>query len=305
VSNQTLPLVSVLMVTYNSERFLTQAIESVLQQDYANFELVIVDDNSTDNSFNIINSYQDNRIRKFKNERNLGEYPNRDKAISLARGEYMIFIDGDDLMYHGGLSFMMDFALLYSECALILSKGWDERIVYPKVITSVDFYRFEYLDNGITALNFTKILFKAEALKSRPFFPSYVKLGDVYLQYIVAMENKSVLIPDASTWWRRTPGQASEKLLKDLAFHSIHDLWIKLDMLKDERCPLDPIEKMKAFSNIYIGHLHNMLRLLLKLRIATVFRLLKRYPIPTTYIVSIFKRQQRGYFKDFNASNPF
>src|SRR5688500_10757789 len=93
------PLVSVLMVSYNSSEFIREAIDSVLLQRYKHFELIICDDNSKDDSWNIISSYEDPRIRKFRNENNLGEYENRNSAIRRAQGEYLIFIDADDIIY--------------------------------------------------------------------------------------------------------------------------------------------------------------------------------------------------------------
>src|SRR5260221_4384599 len=107
------PLVSVLMVTYNSSAFLDEAIRSVLSQSYTNFEIVICDDNSTDNSWDLICSYNDNRIKKWRNETNIQEYPNRANAIDRASGEYLIFIDGDDIIYPHGLQFMMEFAIRF------------------------------------------------------------------------------------------------------------------------------------------------------------------------------------------------
>jgi glycosyltransferase involved in cell wall biosynthesis len=92
------PLVSVLMTAFNRERYISEAIESVLASTYNNFELIIVDDCSKDNTVEIIKSYsnKDKRIRLFLNEVNLGDYPNRNKAASHANGEIIISVDSDD-----------------------------------------------------------------------------------------------------------------------------------------------------------------------------------------------------------------
>src|SRR5580765_8017685 len=99
------PFVSVLMTAYNRENFIAEAIESVLSCSYKNFELIIVDDNSVDNTINIIRQYavNDSRIRFFSNEKNLGDYPNRNKAASYAKGEYIVYLDSDDKMLQDGL----------------------------------------------------------------------------------------------------------------------------------------------------------------------------------------------------------
>ncbi|RZK18039.1 MAG: glycosyltransferase family 2 protein, partial [Flavobacterium sp.] len=76
--NKNGPLVSVLMTTYNREKFITESIESVLFSSYTNFELIIVDDASTDQTAIIAQRYaaKDNRVRLIVNESNIGDYPN-------------------------------------------------------------------------------------------------------------------------------------------------------------------------------------------------------------------------------------
>ncbi|MEM3434402.1 MAG: glycosyltransferase family 2 protein [Candidatus Methanomethyliaceae archaeon] len=92
------PKVSVIMPVYNSERYLRQAIESVLSQTYQDFELIIVDDGSTDNSQAIIKEYagKDKRIYYAFHEENRGVSAARNTALSLAQGEWVAVIDSDD-----------------------------------------------------------------------------------------------------------------------------------------------------------------------------------------------------------------
>src|ERR1700748_2916719 len=95
------PLVSVLMTAYNREKYIEEAIESVLASSYTNLELIIVDDCSKDNTVEIARSYEarDPRVKVFINEKNLGDYPNRNRAASLAKGEYIKYVDSDDVMF--------------------------------------------------------------------------------------------------------------------------------------------------------------------------------------------------------------
>ena len=91
------PLVSVEMATYNAERFIKKAIESVLAQTYQNFELLIVDDGSTDGTKERVASYSDSRIRYiYQPHRNCASARNR--AITEAKGEYIICVDSDDFI---------------------------------------------------------------------------------------------------------------------------------------------------------------------------------------------------------------
>lgn len=91
-------LVSVIMPNYNGEKFIIQAISSVIAQTYQNWELIIVDDCSSDNSAEIITPFLiDKRIKLIKNEYNLKTAGTRNKATEMAKGEYIAFLDSDDL----------------------------------------------------------------------------------------------------------------------------------------------------------------------------------------------------------------
>jgi glycosyltransferase involved in cell wall biosynthesis len=92
------PLVSFLMTAYNRELFIADAIESVLRNRYQNFELIVVDDASHDNTVSIVRNYSqiDPRIKLYVNSKNLGDYPNRNRAASYATGEFLMYVDSDD-----------------------------------------------------------------------------------------------------------------------------------------------------------------------------------------------------------------
>lgn len=91
------PLVSVLLPVYNAQLFLAKAIESVLAQTYTHFELLLINDGSTDDSERIILSYTDPRIRYIKNEHNIQLIATLNKGIALAQGEYITRMDADDV----------------------------------------------------------------------------------------------------------------------------------------------------------------------------------------------------------------
>lgn len=91
-------LVSVIMTNYNTpEDYLRQAIESILNQTYSNFEFIIVDDASTDDSLLVIESYNDNRIIILKNEVNIGLTKSLNKALDICKGEFIARMDSDDI----------------------------------------------------------------------------------------------------------------------------------------------------------------------------------------------------------------
>lgn len=89
-------LVSIILCTYNGSQTIKRAIESVLDQTYQHWELVIINDGSTDNVFGIISSFSDSRIFVHNNDKNLGIQKTRNKALGFCRGAYVAVLDDDD-----------------------------------------------------------------------------------------------------------------------------------------------------------------------------------------------------------------
>jgi len=92
-------LFSIVIPTYNRAAFIKQAIDSVIAQQCSDWELIVVDDASTDHTMSLLNSYSDPRIRIISNEKNLERSASRNKGIEAARGEYICFLDSDDYYY--------------------------------------------------------------------------------------------------------------------------------------------------------------------------------------------------------------
>ena len=102
-------LVSIIMPTYNCAVFIGETIESVISQTYTKWELIIVDDQSTDNTEEIVKKYNDSRIRYKKLKKNFGAAVARTEAMKLAQGQYMAFCDSDDLWMFNKLERQLSF----------------------------------------------------------------------------------------------------------------------------------------------------------------------------------------------------
>lgn len=104
-------LVSIIMPNYNSEHYIAGTIESIINQTYSNWELLITDDCSSDNSTNIIESYcaKDSRIKLFKLENNSGAGVARNNSIKQANGKFIAFCDSDDRWFPNKLELQLDF----------------------------------------------------------------------------------------------------------------------------------------------------------------------------------------------------
>lgn len=90
------PLVSVLMPAYNAELYIKEAIESIVAQTYTNWELLVCDDGSTDRTLSVIETFSDARIKKFKNERNVGNLATMNFLLGECRGDLITMLDADD-----------------------------------------------------------------------------------------------------------------------------------------------------------------------------------------------------------------
>ena len=105
----TMPRVSVVMSVYNGERYLNEAIESILAQTFRDFEFIIIDDGSTDSTPDILNSYDDDRIVLVHNEQNIGLTRSLNKGIQIARGNYLARQDADDVALPERLAAQVNF----------------------------------------------------------------------------------------------------------------------------------------------------------------------------------------------------
>lgn len=102
-------LVSIIMPSYNTGKFIEKTINSVINQTYNNWELIIVDDCSNDNTDEIVKSINDSRIVYLKNEKNSGAAVSRNKALKEAKGRWIAFLDSDDLWKKDKLQKQIDF----------------------------------------------------------------------------------------------------------------------------------------------------------------------------------------------------
>ena len=96
------PLISIIIPLYNKQDCIKRTLDSVYEQDYTNFEVVVVDDGSTDNSLTIIKKYSDDRVRVFR-KKNGGPASARNYGVKVAKGEWILFLDADDVLVEDSL----------------------------------------------------------------------------------------------------------------------------------------------------------------------------------------------------------
>lgn len=145
-------LVSIIMPSYNTGRYIKDSIESIISQTYTNWELLIVDDCSSDNTDEIIKSYlTDQRIKYIKNEKNSGAAVSRNRALREAKGRWIAFLDSDDIWHtekiERQLKFMSEtgYKFTYTDYNIQLNGEWLPYIYYgPDVVNKREMKNYCY-----------------------------------------------------------------------------------------------------------------------------------------------------------------
>ncbi len=140
------PRLSVCLPTYNGEAYVAEAVRSVLEQSYAEFELVVVDDGSSDRTLDILQTFSDPRLRIYQNPQRRGIPGNWNVAVGLARGEYVCVFHQDDVMLAGNLVRKMalfdadpSLSLVHSRAEAVVEAGAPERVAEWREKAETDF----------------------------------------------------------------------------------------------------------------------------------------------------------------------
>ncbi|MEO8414526.1 MAG: glycosyltransferase family 2 protein [Ginsengibacter sp.] len=234
------PLVSVLMTAYNREKYIGEAIESVLASTYSNFELIVSDDSSTDRTVEIANEYarEDKRVKVYVNEKNLGDYPNRNKAASYAKGKYLKYVDSDDIIYPFGLDMMINRMEAFPQAAIALAKRGLKDKPFPLLLSPKESYELAYLKGLFVFGNApTSAIINRKAFIKTGGFSGHNQYGDVEFWLKAALHYPILLIEGDVTWNR--DHSASEKYKDDVATKAKMLFSIRKRALEDPAVPLD------------------------------------------------------------------
>lgn len=205
------PLVTIVTVAYNSARYIREAIDSVLAQSYTNFEFIIGDDCSTDETWSIIQSYQDPRIRAYRNETNLREYPNRNKAIQLARGKYLVFLDADDILLHRGIACAVEEMEEAEDCGVAVVRPENPKFIGPLRIARADALMLDFFGGGVLDSSLANNFFRVDFLKQHPFLEHY-RSADTFSRVLFMLHTNLMVLINPIAIWRQSDDQASRGL---------------------------------------------------------------------------------------------
>lgn len=204
--------VSVIIPVYNSSKYIKECLDSVIKQTYKNLEIIIVDDNSTDNSIEIIKSYNDKRIKIIESKENVGAAESRNKGIDAATGDYLCFIDSDDFWKLNKIEkqvrFINNKEFIYAGYSYY-KKGRTHSVKVPK---QIDYN--ESLKN--TTIFTSTVMFNMKKLKKEEIYMPNIRRGQ-----------------DQATWWKvLKKGIKAYGINEVLAFYRVGEKSLSSNKLK-------------------------------------------------------------------------
>jgi glycosyltransferase involved in cell wall biosynthesis len=280
------PLVSIVLGAYNGRKYLKEQIESILQQTYANIELIITDDCSTDHTPTILREYlnRDKRLQVHFNENNLGLIKNFEKAVQYAKGAYIAFADQDDVWLPEKIQLLIehigDNMLIYSDSAYIDAAGnlMGRKISdYRNLIKGKNLYALDS-ESGIWVAAHA-MMFRRELLDLALPFSNYIN-HDAWLVYIAMLKGEITFVPETLVLYRQhgdnmVGGLGCHKMMKKnksagIKSHKVQQRIGEIDALLScipdtEPEFLDFLNKMKAYT-IHPVLSNRIRRMLLRLK---------------------------------------
>ena len=248
--HEAMPIVSVLMTSYNRAAFIGEAIESVQASHLTDFELIICDDRSSDETVAIAKKYaaKDARIRVYEHNENLGDYPNRNRAATYARGKYIKYLDSDDAMYPHTLQFMVSCMEKFPEAGFGLSSIPEPGRPYPVLLSPLETYREHFYGFGHFDRAPASAIIKKTAFDQVGGFSGKRMIGDYEMWFKLGRTFSMVKFTRELVWTRRHEGQEFQsayakqypKLRKEV-----------LDAaLSAPACPLNSIEVEQVYKKL-------------------------------------------------------
>src|SRR6185369_13429688 len=226
---QSNPKVTISIPAYNYAHYLPDAIESVLNQSFSDFELLVIDNCSTDNTREVVEAYiaHDKRVRYICNESNIGLVGNLNRSLSHARGEYVKILCADDLLESTCLEKMVLILDSNPNVSLVASR----RMLVNgelKPITSVGYSHREGIFRGVDVINRclingnligepSAVLFRRNQ-SSRGFNIEYMQMIDVEMWFYLLSQGDFAYIPENLCFLRQHEGQGTKDSLKTFAY---------------------------------------------------------------------------------------
>jgi glycosyltransferase involved in cell wall biosynthesis len=212
---------------------------------------------------------RDARIKVYVNEKNLGDYPNRNQAASYSKGKYLKYLDADDLIYPHGLRLMVETMEQFPECALGISQEVAEDVKpYPFVMTPQETFQREFLQRGVLGLGPTATIIRQDAFEDVGGFTGTRYIGDTELWHNLAMKYPVVKMVPGLIYWRQHDDQEITKG-QDSFFYLENSFKHSRSVLNQKELPLTALEREQALTRIYKRFSRSILTLVKNRRFKT------------------------------------
>lgn len=222
-------ILSIIIPVYNVEKYLTNCIESILNQKFKDFELILIDDGSSDSSGNICDKFSEYDLRiKTIHQKNRGVSYSRNVGIKLSKGKYIFFVDADDILEENILEVIMhqlvenNYDLIeFNYYNLIDNKKLENTKKSSLLLTSNEMIIKSFLDKSISISVWNKI-FSKSLVKNVIFNEKYKNFEDELFLYNILLNCKKYKYLDIYGYnWRKHEGSASSSLFKNSYFDLI------------------------------------------------------------------------------------
>ena len=249
-------LVSIILNCYNGEKYLQQALNSIEKQSYKNWELIFWDNRSTDNSKNIFKSFKNKKFKYYISKKHTSLYKARNLAIKKSRGQFISFIDADDLWEKNKLKKQVELFLRNKQVSLIYSNLWIQnenlkkrKLYWKKDLPSGIIYKKIIKDYCIGII--TVMIKKNILSKKNAFDPKYNVIGDFDLFTKLAKKNKFMAVQAPLATYRVHGENLSIK-------NRIKEIDELKDWLRNNKYKLQSFEKKIIQNKIDIRHFLNL-----------------------------------------------
>ena len=252
------PKISVVMSVYNGTRYLQESVESIFNQSFANFEFIIIDDASTDNTWKILVDYadQDQRIKLLKNEKNIGLTKSLNKGLKLVRGEYIARQDADDVSLLQRFEKQVAFLDRHSEAVLVSCDieridaegchiGKFQRACEPDLV-------FWYLLFYNRLAGHSQVMFRRESVMNLDGYCENYRYSQDYELWCRLVETgKIVILPEVLLQQRFHSQRVSAAKKLEQRAYTLAQVKHNIQKLVGEEISLEEAEDLMGF---WIGH---------------------------------------------------
>lgn len=257
-----MPNISIIMPIYNSEKHLSKSIESILSQSFHEFELILINDGSTDSSLSICEYYQrkDNRIVLI-NQNNQGVSSARNNGITVAKGKYIMFCDSDDIVSPYWCSIMHDailknpYSLNVSKVTFDISNLVDKNVISNKKHSTIDY--FLLYKAGLSGYTPNKIYDASIIRTNKIYFDKKYSIGeDVKFNIEYYNHCKNIVLLNYELYYYNTVDDSLTHKFKDNAFElHIMPFWIRIKYINQQSlsdyCDIWLYQFIQLFDNVF------------------------------------------------------